>query len=153
MIKLYEITALEKEMEIEEDEEIKNTLAEMVKMELQEKAVNIVKVIKNKESEIEARKEEIKRLQAINKSQENKMQQFKEYVLYNMQEMKLDKIPTVLGNISIRKSTSIQIDESKLPESAFIIERKAKGKTELKEMGLTEEHGVEKITNYSIQIR
>ena len=152
-MKLYEITELEKKMEIEEDEEIKNTLQEMVKMELQEKAANIVKVIKNKESDIEAIDIEIKRLQAIKKQQESKMQQFKEYVLYNMQEMNLDKVQTPLGNISIRKSTAIQIDESKLPESAFIIERKPKGKTELKEMGLTEEQGVEKITNYSLQIR
>ena len=32
-MKLYEITELEKEMEIEEDEEIKNTLQEMGNME------------------------------------------------------------------------------------------------------------------------
>ena len=152
-MKLYEITELEKKMEIEEDEEIKNTLQEMVKMELQEKAANIVKVIKNKESDIEAIDIEIKRLQAIKKQQESKMQQFKEYVLYNMQAMNLDKVQTPLGTLSIRQGTAIQIDESKLPESAFIIERKPKGKTELKEMGLTEEQGVEKITNYSLQIR
>ena len=108
-MKLYEITEeIEKELEREWEEEINITLLEMIKEELQEKAANIVKVIKNGDADIEARKEEIKRLQELNKKQENKMQQFKEYVLFNMREMEIERIPTVLGVISIRKSRAEQ---------------------------------------------
>ena len=147
-MKLYEITALQAEMDREDNEEIKNTIQEMVKMEIQGKAENVVKVIKNNESNISAIDAEIKRLQDLKKTQEKKLQQLKEYVLHNMQQMQLDKVTTVLGVMAIRKSTSTSIDESKLPAAAFIVEtvKNRKSIKELDEMGLGEEQGVEKIT-------
>ena len=154
-MKLYEITALEAEMEREDDEEIKNTLQEMIAAELKEKSENIVKVVKNSENYINGIDAEIKRLQEMKKQQEKKLQQFKEYVLYNMQQMKLDKIPTVLGVLKISKSTRTEIDESKLPQTAFDIVQTLKRKSiaELDEMGLTQNEGVEKVVKYSLNVK
>ena len=152
-MKMYEITALEKEIDLEEDEEIRETLKEMVKIELEQKSSGIAKVILNQDSELSAIDVEIKRLQDIKKSKSRKMDKFKEYVIYNMQEMGIDKIQTSVGTLSIGKSVRTEVDESKLPESAFIIEmvKKRKPIKELEEMGIVD--GIEKVNNYTLKIK
>ena len=64
-MKLYEITELQKELEREEDAEIASTLQEMVKLELENKAQNIVATIRNFETDIDAIDAEIVRLQEL----------------------------------------------------------------------------------------
>ena len=152
-MKMYEITALEKEIDLEEDEEIRETLKEMVKIELEQKSSGIAKVILNQDSELSAIDVEIKRLQDIKKSKSRKMDKFNEYVIYNMQEMGIDKIQTSVGTLSIGKSVRTEVDESKLPESAFIIEmvKKRKPIKELEEMGIVD--GIEKVNNYTLKIK
>ena len=66
-MKLYEITELQKELEREEDAEIVSTLQEMVKIELENKAQNIVATIRNFDTDIDAIDAEIVRLQELKK--------------------------------------------------------------------------------------
>ena len=125
----------------------------MVRIELEQKSSGIAKVILNQDSELSAIDVEIKRLQDIKKSKSRKMDKFNEYVIYNMQEMGIDKIQTSVGTLSIGKSVRTEVDESKLPESAFIIEmvKKRKPIKELEEMGIVD--GIEKVNNYTLKIK
>ena len=66
-MKLYEITELQKELEREEDAAIVSTLQEMVKVELENKAQNIVATIRNFDTDIDAIDAEITRLQELKK--------------------------------------------------------------------------------------
>ena len=85
-MKLYEITELQKELEREEDAEIALTLQEMVKMELENKAQNIVATIRNFETDIDAIDAEITRLQELKKKVAKGSDKLKEYVLHNNEQ-------------------------------------------------------------------
>ena len=78
--------------------------------------------------------EEIKRLQALKKSISNQINSRKEYIVRNMEMMGITKIETELGNLSLRKSKSVNIYDESLIDKKFIeIETKEKiSKTEIK---------------------
>lgn len=112
---LYELTSdLNRIDEIEDNEEIKA----IIQAEIQNKSSNIIKLIRNKESKVNALDEEIKRLQEIKRNEENKIKYFKEYIKACMETNNISKIETGLGNITLRKSpVSLKIiDETKIPE-------------------------------------
>ena len=152
-MKLYEITELQKELEKEEDAEIVSTLQEMVKIELENKAQNIVATIRNFETDIDAIDAEITRLQELKKRVVEGSNKLKEYVLYNMQEMQLKEVKTPIGTLKISKSTRTEVDETKLPQSCFDVVQTIKRKTikEIEEMGITE--GLNKIDNYKLNLK
>ena len=152
-MKLYEITELQKELEREEDAEIVSTLQEMIKMELENKAQNIVATIRNFDTDIDAIDAEIIRLEKMKKRVVNGSNKLKEYVLHNMQEMQLKEVKTAIGTLKISKSTRTEVDESKLPQSCFDIVQTVKRKTikEIEEMGITE--GLNKIDNYKLNLK
>ncbi|MBF1195735.1 MAG: siphovirus Gp157 family protein, partial [Fusobacterium periodonticum] len=77
---------------------------------------------------------EIKRLQALKKSISNQINSRKEYIVRNMEMMGITKIETELGNLSLRKSKSVNIYDESLIDKKFIeIETKEKiSKTEIK---------------------
>ena len=152
-MKLYEITELQKELEREEDAEIVSTLQEMVKMELENKAQNIVATIRNFDTDIDAIDAEITRLQELRKKVAKGSDKLKEYVLHNMQEMQLKEVKTAIGTLKISKSTRTEIDETKLPQICFDVVQTVKRKTikEIEEMGITE--GISKIDNYKLNLK
>ena len=152
-MKLYEITELQKELEREEDAEIASTLQEMVKVELENKAQNIVATIRNFDTDIDAIDAEITRLQGLRKRVVEGSSKLKEYVLHNMQEMQLKEVKTAIGTLKISKSTRTEVDESKLPQSCFDVVQTIKRKTikEIEEMGITE--GLSKIDNYKLNLK
>ena len=78
--------------------------------------------------------EEIKRLQALKKSISNQINSRKEYIVRNMEMMGITKIETELGNLSLRKSKSVNIYDESLIDKKFIeVETKEKiSKTEIK---------------------
>lgn len=105
-----------------EAEEIEKVKA-IIKQEIENKGTGIISMIKNTESDIESLTNEIKRLQALKKTKENKIDRIKKYTKECLTEIGTNKISTPLGNISIRKiPASVEIlNESNIPEN-FITE-------------------------------
>lgn len=83
---LYEATndlkelneALEVEV-LEQTQECIKGLIEVIEKQVEGKAENIIKVVKNKEAIVTSRKEEIKRLQELNKKDEKEIADLKRY--------------------------------------------------------------------------
>lgn len=169
--KLYEITADVKALDElyleaidEETGELKEgaTLEEFekeLKTALQEKGKNIVGFILDSGLMIENIDNEIKRLQALKKRGQNKLENFKNYVSLNMQAMNINKIETPLGTMSLRKSKAVKVDESRLDmtDTRYIKEKVTYtvSKTDLKALLEKGEiiQGASLVTNQSLQIR
>lgn len=83
----------------------------------EEKVENYVKVMKNLEADIEARKNEIKRLTELNKADEKKKDHLKETLSVSMALTGHDRVDTKLFKVSFRKSQAVEVDEMLLPES------------------------------------
>ena len=91
----------------------------MVKVELENKAQNIVATIRNFDTDIDAIDAEITRLQELKKKVAKGSDKLKEYVLHNMQEMQVKEVKTAIGTLKISKSTRTEIDVNKLPQICF----------------------------------
>lgn len=81
---------------------------------LTSKGSGIIKYIKNTELLLGNIDDEIKRLQALKKTGESRLDKFNAYVINNMERMGTKKIETSLGNLVLRSSTSTDIDTSLL---------------------------------------
>ena len=118
-ISLYEMTKdLIELIETEEiNEEAKEEIMEAIKLQIENKAENIIAVIRNYESRIEAVKNEEKRLSEYRKSEEKKLERLKEYTITCMEMLDHKKLDTNLGRISLRKKpASLNIvDEDLIP--------------------------------------
>ena len=145
-MKLYEITSemraldelflscIDKETGEVKDDGVIDILEQELKLQLQTKGAGIIKSFKNSEAMLNGVDEEIKRLQALKKSISNQINSRKEYIVRNMEMMGITKIETELGNLSLRKSKSVNIYDESLIDKKFIeIETKEKiSKTEIK---------------------
>ena len=118
-----------------EDEYVIQTL-DSIKLEIDDKAANIVSLMKNITTPIPAIDDEIKRLQELKKSIQNTEKRLKEYLQYQMEKMGIEKIETDLVTIRLQKSPpSLIVDNPNIiPEeykkTEIIISTKTK---ELKE--------------------
>ena len=106
---LYNITndfvdLMDKAQEGTITEEEYNKLGEELALELQKKSGNIVGYIQDRNALIDAIDSQIKRLQDYKKSEQNKVDKFKEYVKQNMERLNILKIETDTGTLSIAKS-------------------------------------------------
>ena len=110
---LYEITELQKELEREEDAEVKQDLQELIAIELEKKSNNIVYALKNIESNNLAIDAEIERLQALKKRNSSNIEKIKSNILWFMQQNNVDTIKSDLATFSIRKSESTDIENMK----------------------------------------
>ena len=119
-MKLYEITELQKELEKEEDTEIKQDLQELIAVELKNKSNNIVYVIKNLEGNNAAIDAEIERLQALKKRNSSNIEKIKSNVLLFMQQNNVDTIKSDLATFSKRKSESTDIENIEQIPQEFI---------------------------------
>lgn len=123
-MKLYEL--VQDYMEIVElegqmnDEQIA-TIKAVIEDEINNKSGNIIKVIKNIESDVKAIDEEVKRLNALKKHKKNTVDSIKGYMKAQLELMNTKKITTPFGNISIRKNpVSLVInDETLIPENYY----------------------------------
>ncbi len=99
-------------------EEEYNQLGQELAMELQNKSANIAGYIQERVSLVEAIDVQIKRLQELKKSEQNKLDNFKKYVKDNMERLGITKIETELGTLSISKSpTSVEVvNEKEIPD-------------------------------------
>ena len=154
-MKLYEITELQKELEKEDDAELKQDLQELIAVELKNKSNNIVYAIKNLESNNAAIDAEIERLQALKKRNSSNIDKVKSNILWFMQENNIDTIKSDLATFSKRKSESTDIENLELIPQEFITVKQtfAADKTAIKK-AIKEGRGVagaKVITNYRLQ--
>ena len=83
----------------------------------EEKVENYIKVIKNNEADIEARKNEIKRLTELNRADERKNERMKEVLKESMDLTGHERVDTSLFKVSFRKSEAVEVDDLLLPEA------------------------------------
>ena len=120
MATLYELTGQFLDIyNLELDEETKADTLDSIdwQTDYEEKVENYIKVIKNIESDVEARKAEIKRLTELNKADEKKKDHLKETLSTSMQLTGHERVDTPLFKVSFRKSQAVEVDELVLPES------------------------------------
>lgn len=120
MATLYELTGQFLDIyNLELDEETKLDTLDSIdwQTDYEEKVENYIKVIKNIESDVESRKNEIKRLTELNKADEKKKDHLKETLSTSMQLTGHERVDTPLFKVSFRKSQAVEVDELVLPES------------------------------------
>ena len=122
MTSLYELTSDLKELQEIDFTETDRDEVEAVKAAIKEQIVNkgtgIIAVVRNLEADTEAIKTEIKRLQDLKKSKENRIENLKKYTKECLEEADIKKVSTALGNISIRKLPgSVEVvEEDSIPK-------------------------------------
>lgn len=119
---LYELTSDLKELQdidfTEVDAEQLEAVKAAIKKQIVNKGTGIIAVVRNLEADTEAIKTEIKRLQDLKKSKENRIENLKKYTKECLEEADIKKVSTALGNISIRKLPgSVEVlEEDSIPK-------------------------------------
>ena len=129
-MKLYEIRNgmidtldifLESE-QTEMDRENYNDIMEYLKEELKNKSSDLIKYIRNLELENTVTKLEIERLEDLKKGKEKKIKSIKSYIKGILLDLDKKKVETELGNLSLRKTTSVEItDITKIPREYLVV--------------------------------
>lgn len=108
---LYDSLINEETGEIESSDTLQILEDEMIEI-LTKKSEGIVKYIVNVEAEIKAIKAEEERQKKRRVAFEKKLENFKKYVMINMLKMNTSKIETTFGNINLRKSKQVIVNEN-----------------------------------------
>lgn len=135
MATLYELTGQFLDIyNLELDEETKLDTLDSIdwETEYETKVENYIKVMKNIEADVEARKNEIKRLMELNKVDEKKKDHLKDTLSANMILTGHERVDTPLFKVSFRKSEAVEVDDLLLPEAYKVATWKA-DKKRLKE--------------------
>nr|DAL36784.1 MAG TPA_asm: resistance protein [Caudoviricetes sp.] len=135
MATLYELTGQFLDIySLELDDETKLDTLESIdwETEYENKVENYIKVVKNLEADVEARKNEIKRLTELNKADEKKKERMKDILSESMSLTGHERVNTTLFKVSFRKSKAVEVDEAVLPEAYKVATWKA-DKKRLKE--------------------
>ena len=120
MATLYELTGQFLDIyNLELDEETKLDTLDSIdwETEYETKVENYIKVMKNIDADVEARKAEIKRLTELNKADEKKKDHLKETLSMSMALTGHERVDTPLFKVSFRKSQAVEVDETVLPEA------------------------------------
>ena len=120
MATLYELTGQFLDIyNLELDEEAKLDTLDSIdwETEYETKVENYIKVMKNLEADVEARKNEIKRLTELNKADEKKKEHLKDTLSASMSLTGHERVDTPLFKVSFRKSQAVEVDEAVLPEA------------------------------------
>lgn len=132
MATLYELTGIFLQIdEMDIDDETKLDTLDSIDWEhgFSEKIENCIKVIRNKDARVEAYKAEIKRLEALKKSESKAIEEIKKRISQAMQLTGHDKLDTTLFKVGFRKSKAVVVDEDKLPKKYQIVSYKPDKKT------------------------
>lgn len=120
MTTLYELTGQFLEINnMDADDETKLDTLDSIDWEInyEEKIENCIKVVKNKEANMEARNNEIKRLTELNKVDERVNKRIKEAVKDSLLLTGRERVETKLFKVSFRKSEAVEVDDLLLPEA------------------------------------
>ncbi|MGL5593341.1 MAG: siphovirus Gp157 family protein, partial [Cetobacterium sp.] len=104
----------------EGDRENYEFVMEFLKDELQSKSSNIIKYIRNVSLEVEVLSQEEDRLEKLRKQKEKKVNSLKKYLTDILLNLDKNKIETELGNLGLRKSVSVAIDNLDLIPKKYI---------------------------------
>lgn len=129
MASLYELTGIFKQIDGMEglDEETKLDTLESIDWtdQFEEKVENTVKVIKNKEADVDQLKEEIDRLTKRKKSIENDITRLKTGLQGAFEITGHEKVKGLLFTVTLAKNQpSVVVDEDLLPKKYFVITKK-----------------------------
>ena len=120
------------------EEEEKARLQAMLEEKIKESSKEIITYQIEEQSNIDVLSNEIKRLQALKKSAENRLDKFKDRLTDNMRKLQCKKIATPLGNVTlaldgVNKSVSLKegVDINTIPEQYLKVTKELK-KTEIK---------------------
>lgn len=157
MATLYELTGQYLEiynMDIDDETKLDTLEAIDWTTDYENKVEGYVKVIKSLEADIEARKNEKKRLDGLNKSDQTKIDNLKAALSTSMTETGQTRVDTTLFKVGFRKSEAVVVDEEKLPKKYQIVSYKPDKKT-LKELLKGGKHikgaAIEERSNLSIR--
>ena len=104
------------------DRENYNDIMNYLKEELKSKSSDLIKYIRNLELENTVTKLEIERLEDLKKGKEKKIKSIKSYIKRILLDLDKKKVETELGNLSLRKTTSVEItDISKIPKEYLVV--------------------------------
>lgn len=120
MSTLYELTGQYLEIyNLDMDDETKQDTLDSIDWaeDYENKVENYVKVIKNLDADMEARKNEIERLRKLNYADDRKKERMKEAVKESMELTGYDRVDTPLFKVSFRKSEAVEVDDLLLPEA------------------------------------
>lgn len=127
MPKLYELTGMYNQLwDLVEDEEMDLTQLEQamqsVEGEIQDKAENLAKIVKQIDGDVTTIKAEIDRLAAKKKALENKKDGIKTYLQQQLGIAGLDKVKTPLFTVAMQNNPpSVNVlDENLIPRQYFI---------------------------------
>lgn len=126
-LKLYNLSEIYNNlMDLEIDDEDLQIALKNIKDAIEVKAESMGGILREISLDIEKIKNEEERLYKMRKSLENREKSIKSYLQSEMEKMNLRKIRTPLFSFNIQKNApSLKIiDESKIPEDYFKIERK-----------------------------
>ena len=139
MAKLYELTTgyknIEYLIEMGESTEELEAVLNSIGGEIEDKAENIAKIIKNNEADIKAFKEEEKRIAERRKTLENDVKRLKEYLYNNMKLTGKTKFKRGTFSFNIAKNpASVEITNADIISSDYktyteVLDRKAIYKT------------------------
>ena len=104
----------------ESDRENYNYIMEFLQEELESKSSNIIKYIRNISLEVEILSQEEDRLEKLRKQKEKKVNSLKKYLTDILLNLDKNKIETELGNLGLRKSVSVAIDNLDLIPKKYI---------------------------------
>ena len=106
----------------EVDRENYNYIMDYLKEELKSKSSDLIKYIRNLELENTVTKLEIERLEDLKKGKEKKIKSIKSYIKRILLDLDKKKVETELGNLSLRKTTSVEItDITKIPKEYLVV--------------------------------
>ena len=104
------------ETEREKAEEYKKAIEELIEI----KTENIVKYVRNLESNTDLVDIEIKRLSDIKQKNKNKIERLKNIILERMKTLNINKLETSLGNVSRRKNpVSVEVVDEKMVPAEY----------------------------------
>lgn len=138
MASLYELTGIFKQIDDMEglDEDTKLDTLESIDWteQFEEKVENTVKVIKNKEADVDQLKEEIERLTKRKKSIENDITRLKTNLQGAFEITGHEKVKGLLFTVTLAKNQpSVVVDEELLPKKYFV-QKITPDKTAIKEL-------------------
>ena len=136
MSTLYELTGIYQQIYgLDMDDETKQDTLDSIDWneDYENKVEGYIKVIKNLDADIEARKNEIDRLKKLNDADKAKKDRMKSSLEESMELTGRDRVDTTLFKVSFRRSKAVEVDMVLLPDKYKKVEYKA-DKTALKRL-------------------
>ena len=119
------------ELDIKDYEDNKQAIMEILK----DKSENIIFKTNEVNTAIEMAKNLAKFYTEKAKKLERQQDQFNEYLMFCMNQMKVDEIKTPIGKIQVKEYTKTTVDEKLLKSECYDVIYKVKTQKELKELG------------------